>query len=399
MMWSFPVSIANLLGRSSGELMLPSVFAPLVKTWRAGKAGKVGFDYSEKGRIDFAYWGSSLQFSFQFRYFFKTVVTNLAAVKSARRLYFHNAWNSPIPFVVIISLSPASLGFDYSAAQVINDINSIIRKAPRSGIVDPKGAKSAQPETSSTAAKADVKSDSGSKKLSYNEISDLGKSATVLVLIYNNSGLHSLGSGFFISETRVFTNSHVVADSSRIDIVTSDGAHHDGKIVSISDQKGGRDFAVVDLKEPQKAPWLKFSTLYEQLMPVYAFGFPYIAIADDPNFGAIARGDMRVLPHIVASSGNIQQIRENDLNAQVIMHSAKIAGGNSGGPLMDACGRVIGVNTYSISEKAETQMSDGSKGETKIDTGYAFSISSEEISRFLVSRNMSAEFEKQKCNP
>jgi hypothetical protein len=45
-------------------------------------------------------------------------------------------------------------------------------------------------------------------------------------------------------------------------------------------------------------------------MPVYTFGFSYVAISDDPNFNAIAKGDMRALPHIVASSGIILSTAE-----------------------------------------------------------------------------------------
>jgi S1-C subfamily serine protease len=299
---------------------------------------------------------------------------------------------------LLTSIALYPFGAPYgAAAQGSNDINAIIRKAPQGGRVDLRSGKAPEVEKSPEAGKETAKAGGGMKSLGYNEISDLGKSATVLILITDGAGEHSLGSGFFISKTLVFTNSHVVSESSKIDVIRSDGSHHAGKVISLNAQKGGKDFAILELKDSQQPVWFKFSTNYEPLMPVYAFGFPYVAIADDPNFTAIAKGDVRALPHIVASSGAIQQVRENDLNAQVIMHSAKIAGGNSGGPLVDACGRVLGVNTYTISAKSEIEMKDGSKGEASVDTGYAFSISSEEIKKFLDSRGTKVAFETEKC--
>lgn len=325
-----------------------------------------------------------------------SVVVNLMTSVVCRENIWFTSFNKllRINFGLAIWITSCSPSF----AQGSHDINSLLKKLPRAERQEVKIDKPSEPREKPENNKDD-QSRSDARVLSSGEISNLGKEATTLILIYDNSGLSSLGSGFFISKSLVFTNSHVVEGNTRIDVITSDGEHHEGKVISISNQKAGKDFALLELNSPVNVNPLKLSTTYEQLMPVYAFGYPFIAISDDPNFKAIANGDMRVLPHIVVSSGTIQQIRDNNLNAEIIMHSAKIAGGNSGGPLLDGCGRVVGVNTYTMSEKAETQMSDGSKGETKIDTGYAFSISSEEISKFLSSRKIVAEFEKGRCSP
>src|SRR3546814_12285718 len=54
----------------------------------------------------------------------------------------------------------------------------------------------------------------------------------------------------------------------------------------------------------------------------------------------------------------------------MLVHTAKISRGNSGGPLVDQCGRIVGINS------AITRADDG-------DSPFAFAISVSEIARFL----------------
>ena len=42
-------------------------------------------------------------------------------------------------------------------------------------------------------------------------------------------------------------------------------------------------------------------------------------------------------------------------NAPIILHSADISAGNSGGPLVDSCGRAVGINTFIATNQQATK--------------------------------------------
>ena len=69
------------------------------------------------------------------------------------------------------------------------------------------------------------------------------------------------------------------------------------------------------------------------------------------------------------SEGNLSNTQSVD-GVAMLVHTAKISRGNSGGPLVDQCGRIVGINT------AITRADDG-------DSPFAFAISTRELARFL----------------
>jgi hypothetical protein len=85
----------------------------------------------------------------------------------------------------------------------------------------------------------------------------------------------------------------------------------------------------------------------------------------------------------VKTRGNVSAGRSSKA-FDTILHTAPIGAGNSGGPLLDSCGRVIGVNSFG------TMAQDG-------DSEFYFAVSMREITRFLTAANVQPRFSGVSC--
>ena len=63
---------------------------------------------------------------------------------------------------------------------------------------------------------------------------------------------------------------------------------------------------------------------------------------------------MTAAPALILTDGRINAIQDSPAGLKIMPHSAAISGGNSGGPLVDACGRVVGVNTFITTDREQT---------------------------------------------
>jgi serine protease Do len=185
-----------------------------------------------------------------------------------------------------------------------------------------------------------------------NPATDTSTLATLLkkstVIVVTKSGT---GSGFFVSGNHVLTNRHVVEDADSRLLVGNQalGQLVQAEIVgeSNSTEFGAPDFALLKLKSGQSSSFLSFSdSLPVELENVIATGYPGFVISGDESYRKMRNGDIHSVPPTALSSGAVTYIQNPTSRSPVILHYATISPGNSGGPLTDECGRVVGVNTF-----------------------------------------------------
>jgi serine protease Do len=179
---------------------------------------------------------------------------------------------------------------------------------------------------------------------------DLLKQATVLVLVPRANGA-SLGSGFFIAPGLVATNRHVVEGAGSDGIVVVNGKLGRPLHATIMAQTPNStiynpDVAVLQVADAPTVQPLSFTRTVAQLDVVVAAGFPGVLMRADDNFGRLLHGDLAAMPSVILTDGRINAVQMAPTGLPILPHSAQIAPGNSGGPLVDACGRVVGINTF-----------------------------------------------------
>jgi len=141
-----------------------------------------------------------------------------------------------------------------------------------------------------------------------------------------------LGSGFIVdAKGIILTNNHVVAGADQIEVVTGDGRSHPASVVG-SDPR--TDVAVVRLRKPPRG--LKVARLGDS--DKVRVGDYVLAIGNPLGLG------QTVTMGIVSAKNRSLDGRLIDY-ADFIQTDAAINQGNSGGPLFDFDGRVVGINS------------------------------------------------------
>src|SRR5258706_1381878 len=179
--------------------------------------------------------------------------------------------------------------------------------------------------------------------------------AAVLVVSTSRKGT-AVGSGFFIAPDRLLTNRHVVEGADRV-IVTSRalGRPFSARVIAATDRgkAGSADYALLEVPGVNHEQ-LQLTTQVAKLQDVVAAGYPGITIGNDADFTSLAQGKRDAAPDLVLTPGEINAIQINQSPWPTLAHTALISQGNSGGPLVDRCGRVVGINSYLISQTTVT---------------------------------------------
>jgi S1-C subfamily serine protease len=179
------------------------------------------------------------------------------------------------------------------------------------------------------------------------DVSDLLERATVFLVAVNANGKDArAGTGFFVAPGIILTNGHVIGgNNAKVFVINNAlGQTLPAQIVAISSNLK-RDYALLRIDKPASGYplYLAFSTDARRTDRIGAWGFPDVVIKNDPMFAAFVEGEIRSAPEVVYSEGVISTIQKHD--PPLIVHTAIVSHGNSGGPLVNANGHVLGINT------------------------------------------------------
>jgi len=144
----------------------------------------------------------------------------------------------------------------------------------------------------------------------------------------------SLGSGVIIDDkNHVLTNAHVVRKASRISIKASDGNVYPGKLIGWDVRS---DIAVLKVDNSTPLPHAKIGTAKDLMIAetVIAIGNPY------GYSHTVTTGVVSALKRDIVR-GTVSEEVLYDL----IQTDAAVNPGNSGGPLINLMGQVVGINT------------------------------------------------------
>lgn len=218
---------------------------------------------------------------------------------------------------------------------------------------------------------------------------DLLDQATALVLVDSPREGVVFGSGFFVAPGLLMTNHHVVEPAAGGAIWVGSqalGGMHSARLIHAEGGGlGDIDFALLEVTEARDAPFLALTPRVARLDHVVAAGYPVLVMEADASFQRLIQGDRRALPSLAVTQGVVTVIQDTG-TAPVVAHTALISPGNSGGPLVDPCGRVVGQNSFGRSDSTQTHWMN-------------YALASEALAEFLDRAGVSPAVLDSACEP
>ncbi|MDR2388099.1 MAG: trypsin-like peptidase domain-containing protein [Deltaproteobacteria bacterium] len=195
-----------------------------------------------------------------------------------------------------------------------------------------------------------------------------------------------MGSGFIVAPGYVVTNAHVAVGpfyNDHIVIFNKLLPPTPAKLIDyvLDSSKGvgggGRDLALLKFKAPPGVdlPALSFNLDLEKMDRVGAWGYPGLLVLTNFILKAGLKNFKFEDTPVVYTEGTISALLESKF-CRIAVHTAIVNEGNSGGPLVNAKGEVVGMNTWAL-------------GENLIGTAMGMAQVSEVIVKFLRKNNIS----------
>ena len=154
--------------------------------------------------------------------------------------------------------------------------------------------------------------------------------------------IKSMGSGvLFTEDGYILTNAHVVEGATEIKIILSDDRQFDAELIGVDSV---HDVAVVKI-EGENLPHARLGTSSDLIIGEWAIavGNPYGFVIKDSK-PSVSVGV------ISAVNRDFAENKEGKVYRRMIQTDTAINQGNSGGPLVNIYGEVIGLNTFILSE-------------------------------------------------
>ena len=198
--------------------------------------------------------------------------------------------------------------------------------------------------------------------LSAGEIYDRSKDAVAFITSRSSQGT-ATGTGFAITKDGyLVTNAHVIEGASTVTVKVGDGASHTAKVVGVDEST---DIALLKIDTggaALKTVALGDSSAVSVGDPVFAIGNPYGL-------------DRTLTTGVVSALQRSIDAPNGFAISNVIQTDAALNPGNSGGPLLDGQGRVIGVNSQIESSSSATGQGQNS--------GVGFAVPSDTVRRVV----------------